>query len=559
MLPLADSRPSGDTYDCGPVRAPFAILGLLAVLAAPAAAQSSPAPTAQQEVIVALEAPSLARAVARSRVLSARVKARRLELRSPTSVAYLRELTELQQALERRIVRAIPSARVRWRYRIVLDGLAVVVPRDQIGRLSRIPGVARVYPSVGYRTSLDRSVQLIGADRLWTLPDFSTAGSGVKIAIIDDGLDQRHPFFDPSGYTYPPGFPKGSTSFTTPKVIVARAFPPPNATWRYASTPFDPVHSEHATHVAGIAAGNYTVGAVDRRGPLAGVAPRAYIGNYKALTTPSDFGLIENSPEIVAAIEAAVADGMDVINMSFGEAEIEPTRNPVIAAVDAAASAGVVPVVSAGNDFDSYGRGSIISPGTAASAITVGAVSKADVIAEFSSSGPTPISLELKPDVSAPGVSILSSFPTREGSWTQLSGTSMAAPHVAGSAALLRQRHPEWTVAQIKSALVSTADPVYADRAHTLEAPTTRQGAGLIDLPQADTPLLFGAPTSLAFGLVRRGLSATRSIDLTDAGGGSGDWAVSVEPQGQLDKVTLVTPPTVTVPGRLTVTALGRT
>jgi subtilisin family serine protease len=536
------------------VRAPFAILGLLAALAAPAAAQPSPTP-ARPEVVVALEAPSLARAVAASRVLSAKTKARRLDVHSPTSSSYLRELARRQRVVARRIVRAVPSARIRWHYRVIFNGLAVVVPRDRLQQLSRIPGIAKVYPSVAYRAALDRSTQLIGADQLWGLPDFSTAGNGIKIGIIDDGLDQTHPFFDPAGYAYPPGFPKGNTAFTTPKVIVARAFAPPNASWRYASAPFDPVHSEHGTHVAGIAAGNHTIGAVPRRGPLAGVAPRAYLGNYKALTTPSDFGLIENSPEIVAAIEAAVADGMDVINMSFGEAEIEPTRNPVIAAVDAAASAGVVPVASAGNGFADAGRGSIISPGSAPSVIAVGAASKLDAIADFSSSGPSPISLLLKPDVSAPGVSILSSFPKRAGTWTQLSGTSMASPHVAGSAALLRQRHPDWTVAQIKSALVLTADPVYADRAHTLEAPTTRQGAGLIDLPRADAPLVFAAPTNLALGLVRRGRSATRTIDLTDAGGGAGEWAVSVRPQGQLDQVTFTTPSTVTVPGQLTVEA----
>ena len=82
-----------------------------------------------------------------------------------------------------------------------------------------------------------------------------TDGAGIKIGIIDDGVDQTHPFFDPTGYTMPAGFPKGQLAFTTAKVIVARAFPPPGATWRYAGRPFDPEESGHATHVAGIAAG----------------------------------------------------------------------------------------------------------------------------------------------------------------------------------------------------------------------------------------------------------------------------------------------------------------
>ena len=81
------------------------------------------------------------------------------------------------------------------------------------------------------------------------------------------------------------------------------------------------------------------------------------------------------------------------------------------------------------------------------------------MMASFSSAGPTPLSLRMKPDVTAPGVAVLSSVPRREGIWQPFSGTSMAAPHVAGAAALLRQRHRGWTVEQLKSALVQTGGP----------------------------------------------------------------------------------------------------
>ena len=86
----------------------------------------------------------------------------------------------------------------------------------------------------------------------------------------------------------------------------------------------------------------------------------------------SNVGLDGNSPEIAAAIEAAVQDGMDVINLSIGEPEIPPSRDLVVRAIDGAAAAGVVSTVSAGNDFEAFGRGSVSSPGSAASAITVG-------------------------------------------------------------------------------------------------------------------------------------------------------------------------------------------
>ena len=441
-----------------------------------------------------------------------------------------RTLAYAQAGVARSIEDAVPAARIRWRYRLVANGMAVVVPRSQLGRLTSLPGVETVYPSVRYRPQLDRSPQQIGAPALWG-PGLVSAGQGMKIAIIDEGIDQTHPFFSPSGYTMPAGYPKGQTDYTTAKVIVARAFPPASPSWKNASKPFDPELSSHGTHVAGIAAGNANTLAQGVR--ISGVAPRAYLGNYKALTIPTDadVGLDGNSPELVAAIEAAVADGMDVINMSLGEPEIEPSRDIVVKALEAAARAGVVAVVSAGNDFDEFGRGSVGSPAASPSAITVGAVTTSrggadDVIASFSSSGPTPLSLQLKPDVSAPGAGILSAAP--RSSYATLSGTSMAAPHVSGAVALLLQRHPTWTPAQVKSALALTGDPAYTNDVKADEVPTLRGGGGVINLPRADATPLFSSPVSFSFGLIRSNATQTRSVQLTDSGlGGSGPWTVT--------------------------------
>ena len=528
------------------IAAAFAAL-LLAPIAAPARGSDL------VEVVVTLDAPPLAEAISKSRVLTARVKAQRLDLRSATSRGYMTALATTQRTAAARIASTIPRARITWSYQVVLDGMAVLLPRSELGRLSATPGIARVWPNVSYRPLLDRSPGLIGAPLMWS-PDFSTAGNGIKIGIIDDGVDQSHPFFNPAGYTMPPGFPKGDTAYTTAKVIVARAFPSPDTSWKYAKLPFDPQESDHATHVAGIAAGDYTPNAIAGRGPLSGVAPRAYLGNYKVLTYPTaNFGLNGNAPEIAAGVEAAVKDGMDVINLSLGEAEIDPAHDIVVAAINAAADAGVVPTIAAGNDFEDFGRGSVSSPGSAAKAITAAAVSKQLAIAGFSSSGPTPISLEMKPDVSAPGVDITSSVPAHEGTWASFSGTSMAAPHVAGAAALLLQRHPDWTPAQVKSALVLTAKP---DPSPQSELPTTREGAGLIQVPAANDPLIFAAPTGLTFGLLQTGTNASRSVVLTDAGGGAGTWNVSVAVQGAPPAgVTVTAPTSVTVPGTLSVTA----
>ena len=519
----------------------------LATALAPAPAGAA---TGRTEYVVTLQAPSLATAVASSRVLTARTKHARLDLRSPTSVSYLSGIASAQRTLQGRIAAALPTADVRWHYGVVLDGISVVAPRGAAGKLAHLAGVAHVYPSIRYHALERQGPDVIGAPELWG-PTLTTAGQGMKIGIIDDGVDQTHLYLSPSGFSMPPGFPKGNTHYTTDKVIVARAFAPPRPKWRYAHLPFDPLLSEHGTHVAGIAAGDYNTLAEGER--ISGVAPKAYIGNYKVLSIPtaSGVGPDGNAPEIVAGIEAAVRDGMDVINLSLGEPEVEPRRDPVIQAIDNAAKAGVVPAIAAGNDFDPFGVGSIDSPGSAPRAITAAAATKDSVIAGFSSSGPTPVSLRMKPDVSAPGVSILSSVPRSDGTWASWAGTSMASPHVAGAAALLHQRHPSWTVAQVKSALVQTGRPVYFENGHVAEVPPSREGGGMLDLPLADHPLLFAAPADVSFGCVHVGQRNTRRVELSDAGGGAGQWTVAAQ-QLESNGVHFEAPLTVGVPGRLT-------
>jgi subtilisin family serine protease len=536
--------------------------GLLVLcgLAALSAAGPAAAGTPRTEVVVTLDAPSLALATSQSRVLTRAARTRRLDLRTPTSVGYLRSLAGAQRALQNRIQSALPQANVRWHYSIVLDALAVDLPTSEVSRLSSLPGVAQVYPSVRYHAlggaapALYQTPVLIGAPALWG-PNLTTAGNGMKIGIIDDGVNQTHPFLSPAGFAMPAGFPKGNTGFTTAKVIVARAYPPASPKYANANLPFDPTQSEHATHVAGIAAGDHGVTASGGV-TVSGIAPKAYLGNYKVLTIPtvSGVGLDGNSPEIAKGIEAAVADGMDVINLSLGEPEIEISRDIVVKAIDGAAAAGVVPAIAAGNDFDGFGRGSVGSPGTAPAAITAAAVTKTKVIASFSSGGPTPVSLQMKPDVSAPGVAVLSSIPAREGLWAEWSGTSMASPHVAGAAALLKQIHPTWTVAQIKSALVLTGTPVYTGSSHATEVTSVREGGGFIDLPSADDPLIFASPTGLSFGLMRGGATAAQTIALTDAGGGAGQWDVAID-QRQGPAGSITAPSSVQVPGALEVTA----
>jgi subtilisin family serine protease len=507
------------------------------VLAAHRGGQA-PAPSAGgpvTEVVVTLAAPPLAYAGGDRGAAAQRIAAQQA-----------RFLEELRSA--------VPSATTRWRYRTVTNGFAVVLPQRSVPLLQSLPGVRDVATGTSYGASSTTATSAgrIGEHVLWG-PGRATAGQGVKIAVIDDGVDQKHPFFSPAGYTMPEGFPKGQTAYTTAKVIVARSFPPPDANWRYAARPFDPQESSHATHVAGIAAGNFGT-RVPSGGRVSGVAPRAYIGNYKALTVPtaSGLGLNGNAPELVAAIEAAVNDGMDVLNLSLGEPEVDPDRDVVARALDAAAAAGVVPVVAAGNSFDELGAGSVGSPGSSARAITVAASEGGPEgsVASFSSAGPTPISLRLKPDVTAPGSDVLSSVPD---GWERFSGTSMATPHVSGLAALLLQRHRDWGPDEIKSAIVATAHPLGSG---ATSAPT-RIGAGLVDPVAADRPLLWTNPTSVSFGLLDPGQLATAEVEIDDADNGAGEWRVTVVSKGLPRNTVVDAPHTVTVPGVLDLTALA--
>ena len=160
----------------------------------------------------------------------------------------------------------------------------------------------------------------------------------------------------------------------------------------------------------------------------------------------------------------------------------------------------------------------------------------------------------MKPDVSAPGVAILSSVPPRVGLWSEFSGTSMAAPHVAGAAALLLQRHPGWTVEQVKSALELTGQARPQRRAGRRDADDSRRRRPdlstdceqPVDLRRADRDLVRAR---------QGGTKATRTIRFTDAGGGSGPWTVSVAVQDPTNGVSVTAPTSFIVPGSLAVRA----
>src|SRR3990167_1841219 len=189
---------------------------------------------------------------------------------------------------------------------------------------------------------------------------------------------------------------------------------------------------------------------------------------------------IDQNPETV--------DHVDVISMSLGTSSAGASNDMMSQVVNRLSSAGIVFTIAAGNS----GIGGIGSPGVAEKAITVGASTKYDSMAGFSSIGPVDKTFALKPDVLAPGVLIKSSLPGNQ--YAEWNGTSMATPHVAGAAALLLQQHPDWKPEDVKQALMVTAKPLQGISAFS-------QGWGRVQLVSASLPTFSPSPSFFYLGL----------------------------------------------------------
>ena len=321
-------------------------------------------------------------ALAYGRGFAAQGSPRKLNVQSAGAREYLASIAQAQRVAAAQIRATIPQARIQNRYRVVLDGFTLRLPYRDLPTLERLSAIHKVYPSLRYHLDTNKSPSVIHADQFWA--NTGGMGQGVKIGVVDDGIDMSNPFFNPAGFSYPAGFPRGQTKYTTPKVIVARSFPGPGS-GKPGRLPLVRTQSFHGTHVSGIAAG--VQGTIAPAGPdhptvtgLSGIAPRAWLGNYRVFNTPVLTGGYDAfTPQIVQAFESAVEDGMDVINFSGGGPEPDPASDALLEATDNVAAAGVVPVISAGNDRDDFGLGSIGSPSNAPDAISVAAVSNLHV------------------------------------------------------------------------------------------------------------------------------------------------------------------------------------
>ena len=304
--------------------------------------------------------------------------AAKADLESPAAAAYREHLRDGQSAVKRRI-EAMPGSRVRTQMETVFNGMAVTLRDEDVAGVASLPEVAEIFPFVQYHKALDAALPLVSVPEGWDSPNIggeTNAGRGIRIGVIDTGIDVNHPMFEDASLTPPAGFPKATEptlecfsldlKYTNSKVIVARNY----VRLLDASDPNCDAEDRdgHGTFVAGIAAGRRVTSPL---ASIAGVAPKAFLGNYKTFGTPGRNDTATNAA-IIKAIDDAVRDGMDIINLSLGApADSPPDRDPIALAVRTAEEAGTTVVVASGNEGP--GTGTVSSPGISPHAITAGA------------------------------------------------------------------------------------------------------------------------------------------------------------------------------------------
>lgn len=423
--------------------------------------------------------------------------ARKYDARSKAARDYTGYLADL-----RRIRLNDASARIgrplvpEFVYKHVLNAVTLQLSAAEARELAAMPGVKAVEREFKRYPMTDQGPRWLNADELWTgaaTGGTPHKGEGVVVGVIDTGINRTHTAFAANGLSNPlggfRGYCAGTPSACNSKLV---------GLWDFTSGAnglFDPVDDNgHGTHTAATAAGNAF-------SSYSGVAPDANIIAYKACGSDDCDGAA-----LIASIEQAVVDGVDVINYSIGGRPEDPwlylggVVNDDAEAFLAAREAGIVVAAAAGNDGPT--PGSHGNPANSPWVLGVAAATHdgnapADRLADFSGRGPVVPFGVVKPDLTAPGVQIVSAGITDATSIATMSGTSMATPHVAGAAALLKSAHPTHTVDQLISALMLTARNSVTWAGAT--ATPHEQGSGVPDLALAVRAGLYQDVTGAQF------------------------------------------------------------
>ncbi|NKE59257.1 S8 family serine peptidase [Lentzea sp. PSKA42] len=378
---------------------------------------------------------------------------------------------------------------------------AAAVPKKEAGQRwkdRRARSAGKLWLNGKAKISLDQSVPMVGAPAAW---QSGFDGSGVTVAVLDTGYDQKHP--ELAGV-----------------VSVAKDFTPAGIQDNIG----------HGTHVAATIAG--------RGEKYSGVAKGAKL----AIGRVCEGTWCEDSAILAGMEWAAREAGAKVVNMSLGSDMSSDGKDPLsVKANQLTAETGVLFVASAGNAGD---RRKVSGPAAADAALAVANLTKSGTVNEWSSRGPRHNDFAVKPDIAAPGTDIVAA--RAEGTlWeyyvddlhARLTGTSMAAPHVAGAAAILAQRNPSWTAAELKANLMATVKPVADTPANV--------GAGLLDVGRAVSQQVRADVGSLSFGLLEWPHTKTFTKTITYSNASAA--AVSLALQHNLG-ADFTVPASVTVP-----------
>ncbi|WP_030715154.1 S8 family peptidase [Streptomyces sp. NRRL S-237] len=309
-------------------------------------------------------------------------------------------------------------------------------------------GLKKLWLDGKVQANLERSTRQVAATAAWAA---GYDGKGTKVAVLDTGTDLDHPDL------------RGRVS----------------ASKNFTDSDTDADRQGHGTHTISTVGGS----GAESGGAKKGVAPGAELLSGKVLND-GGYGL---DSWIIAGMEWAVEAKADVVSMSLGDPSQTACDDPLAAAAERLSQQGPLFVIAAGNSGP--GNNTVSSPGCAPSVLTVGAVDRDDTTATFSSRGPAGLQHTLKPEIAAPGVGISAAAAAGRGvyAYQSMSGTSMATPHVAGAAAIVKQRHPDWSARQIKAALVGSA-------ATTVPGDVRETGGGRLDVKAALDATVTGAP-----------------------------------------------------------------
>jgi subtilisin family serine protease len=349
-----------------------------------------------------------------------------------------------------------------------VDGFAAKVPIADLAKTWQTTRTSltkgKIWLDGVRKPTLDVSVPMTGAPTAWAA---GYDGTGVKVAVLDTGIDDTHP--DLAG-----------------KVVARHNF--------VADTETGLDLNGHGTHVSSTVAGT---GAASG-GKYKGMAPGASLMDGKVCWNAQGAGACSDSA-ILEGMQWAAESGAKVVNMSLSgpdELGVDPLEQAVN---DLSAEYGTLFVCAAGNWGGSTFR--VGSPSTADAALSVANFDKAGALGWGSLHGPRIGDYGVKPDIGAPGTDItaarspsaLDHMP--QGQYVSLSGTSMATPHVAGAAALLADAHPDWKGTQFKEALMASASP-------NPEYDVFAQGAGVLNVAKALSQPLTVTPASLSIGVL---------------------------------------------------------